>query len=108
MRIKSAPLKDRLANTFLCGSMTPNTSLPLDYTHLGGMVRGATSVADPDPHVSALFFLEAGSGSALKSLGGPWMLTIKAWRPKMEPWKLWREEVADFHHLDKEQDPNPH
>ncbi len=25
----------------------------------------------------------------------------------MEPWKVWRPEVADLYHLDEEQDPDP-
>ncbi len=47
----------------------PNTSVPGTPRLLtsGGMVRGATRVADRDPHGSGLF-LEAGSGSSFKIL----------------------------------------
>ncbi len=57
---------------------------------------------------------KGGSGSALKSKfrsfrgskwsrGGSWK-----WRLKMEAWRAFRPVVADSHHLDEEQDPDPH
>jgi hypothetical protein len=33
---------------------------------------------------------------------------MEAWRLKMEPWRACRPVVADSHHLDEEQDPDPH
>jgi hypothetical protein len=65
----------------------------------------------PDPLGSALF-LEAGSGSAFKS-------QFRTFRgSKMELWRAvdaqnggpegLRPVVADSHHLDEEQDPDPH
>jgi hypothetical protein len=35
---------------------------------------------------------------------------MKAWRLKMEPWRVYRTVVADSNHFDKEQDldPDPH
>ncbi len=30
------------------------------------------------------------------------------WRLKKEPWRAYRPELADFHHFDEEQDPDPH
>jgi hypothetical protein len=39
---------------------------------------------------------------------GPWTLTVEAWRLKMEPWRVCRPVVADSHHFDEEQDPDPH
>ncbi len=30
------------------------------------------------------------------------------WRLKMEPWRVCRPVVADLHHLDEEQDLDPH
>jgi hypothetical protein len=33
---------------------------------------------------------------------------IEAWRLKIEPWEVYRPEVADSHHFDKGQDPDPH
>jgi hypothetical protein len=32
---------------------------------------------------------------------------MEAWRLKMELWKVWRPVVANSHHLDEEQDPEP-
>jgi hypothetical protein len=32
---------------------------------------------------------------------------MKAWRLKMEPWRVYKPEVADSH-FDKVQDPDPH
>jgi hypothetical protein len=37
-----------------------------------------------------------------------WTLTVEAWRLKMEPWMVCRPVVADSHHSDEKQDPNPH
>jgi len=73
-------------------------------------------------------FLEAESGSALKSkfrsfeaknaqngavegrvrskVDG-WRLKIEAWRLKMEAWSVFWSVVADSHHLDEEQDSDP-
>jgi hypothetical protein len=58
------------------------------------------------------------TGSALKSKlrsfrgqkwspGGPWMRTMEVWRLKMEPLMFCRLVVADSHHFDEEQDPDP-
>jgi hypothetical protein len=33
---------------------------------------------------------------------GPWMLTIRAWTLKKEPWRVSRPAVADSHHFDEE------
>ncbi len=76
------------------------------------------SIADPDPHGSALF-CEAGYGSKskIRSCGGSkwshgesWTLVMEAWWLKMEPWRFGRQMVADWHHFYEEQDPNldPH
>jgi hypothetical protein len=36
-------------------------------------------------------------------------LTVETWKLKMEPsWSVWRPVVADLHHFDEEQDPDPH
>jgi hypothetical protein len=40
------------------------------------------------------------------SLGGPWTLTIEAWRLKMEPWRVSRPMVAGSHHFVEVQDPD--
>jgi hypothetical protein len=32
---------------------------------------------------------------------------MEAWRIKMEPWRVCRTVVADSHHFDEEQDPDP-
>jgi hypothetical protein len=40
------------------------------------------------------------------SLGGPWTLTIEAWRLRMEPWGVSRPVVAESHHFVEEQDPD--
>jgi hypothetical protein len=42
--------------------------------------------------------------------GGVWTLAMKAWRLKMKPWRVCRPVVADAdsHHLNEEQDPDPH
>jgi hypothetical protein len=61
---------------------------------------------------------KAEPGSALKSKfrsfrgtkyrrGGPWTLTMVARRLKMELWRVYRPVVADSHHFDEEQDPDP-
>jgi hypothetical protein len=74
-------------------------------------------VTDPDPFGSALI-LQAVSGSALKSKfrsfrgskesrGGPWTLSMEAWRLKMKPWRVYRPVVIHFRHFDEEQDPDP-
>jgi hypothetical protein len=34
--------------------------------------------------------------------------TMKARRLKIKPWRVCRPVAADSHHLDEEQDPNPH
>jgi hypothetical protein len=58
------------------------------------------------------------SGSALKpkyrffrgskwSRDGPWSLIMDAWRLKMEACIVCRPVVANLHHLDEEQDPDP-
>jgi hypothetical protein len=43
-----------------------------------------------------------------QSRGMPWMLTIEAWRLKMEPWRIYRPVVTDSHQFDEEQDPYLH
>jgi hypothetical protein len=64
---------------------------------------------DPDPHIR-----KAKSGSALKSKfsgfkglkfsrGGPWTLTMEAWRIKMKPCRICRPVVADSNHFDEEE-----
>ncbi len=78
-----------------------------------------------EPHGSASF-LEAGTGSALESkkldldpLQGKNSESFEAqnrtvegrvwsWRLKMTPWRVSRPVVAEFHHFDEEQDPDPH
>jgi hypothetical protein len=35
------------------------------------------------------------------------VLTMEAWRLKMEPWRVYRPVVADSHNFD-EQDTDPH
>ncbi len=58
------------------------------------------------------------AGSALKSKveslrgskssrGGPWTLTMEAWKLKIEPWRVCRPLVADSYHFDEELDPDP-
>jgi hypothetical protein len=32
---------------------------------------------------------------------------MEAWRLKTEPWMIYRPAVADSHHFDDEQDPDP-
>jgi hypothetical protein len=32
---------------------------------------------------------------------------MEAWRLKTEPLRVWKPVVADFHHYDEEQDPDP-
>jgi hypothetical protein len=32
---------------------------------------------------------------------------MEAWRLKMEPRRIYKPVVADFHHFEKELDPNP-
>jgi hypothetical protein len=36
------------------------------------------------------------------------MLIVEAWRLKMEPWRVYKPVIADFHHFDEEQDQEPH
>ncbi len=36
------------------------------------------------------------------------MLTMEAWRLKIEPWRVCKQVVADSHHFDEEQDLDPH
>ncbi len=45
-----------------------------------------------------------------KSCGGPLTLTVKmeAWRLEMEPWKVYKPAVADFHPKKHDPDPDPH
>jgi hypothetical protein len=35
------------------------------------------------------------------------MLTMEAWRLTMEPWRVCIPVVAELHHCDQEQDPDP-
>jgi hypothetical protein len=57
--------------------------------------------------------MNSGNSEALEAQkwrhGGPWTLTIEAWRLKTEPWRVFRLVVADLSHFDEEQvqDPNP-
>ncbi len=59
-------------------------------------------------------FLEAGSGSALKSKlrifrgSGPWMLTMKGLEAQMESWRVYSiDQWSDSHYFDEKQDPDP-
>jgi hypothetical protein len=36
------------------------------------------------------------------------MHTMEAWRLKIEPWRVCSPVVADSHHFDEKQDPDPH
>jgi hypothetical protein len=38
----------------------------------------------------------------------PWTLKVEALSLRMEPWRVCRPKVADSHHFDEEQDPDPH
>ncbi len=38
----------------------------------------------------------------------PWKLKMEAWRLTIEAWRICRLVVADRHHRDEEQDPDPH
>jgi hypothetical protein len=42
---------------------------------------------------------------AVEDRGRPQM---EAWGFKMEPWRVCRPVVADCHHFDEKQDPDPH
>jgi hypothetical protein len=33
---------------------------------------------------------------------------MKAWRLKIKPWMVYKPVIADFHHFEEEQDPDPH
>ncbi len=53
------------------------------------------------------FFGEVGSGSGIQSSRafkfdrrGPRMLTVEAWRPRMDPERFRRPVVADLHHFE--------
>jgi hypothetical protein len=64
---------------------------------------------DPDPYKSQNS--EALEAQNIVMDGGPWTLTMEAWRlRKMEPWRVHRPLVADSRHFDEEQypDPRPH
>jgi hypothetical protein len=39
-------------------------------------------------------------GGSKVSLGGLWTLTVEAWRPKIELWRVYRPVVADSHHFE--------
>jgi hypothetical protein len=39
---------------------------------------------------------------------GRGLLTIEAWKLKMEPWRVCRPVIANSHHFDEEQDTDPH
>jgi hypothetical protein len=36
------------------------------------------------------------------------MLTMEAWRLKIEPWRICIPAEADSHHMTEDQDPDPH
>jgi hypothetical protein len=37
-----------------------------------------------------------------------WRLALEAWRLKMEPVRVCRSVIVDSHHIDEEEDPDPH
>jgi hypothetical protein len=58
---------------------------------------------DPDPHKSQNTGVLEAHNRAVEAVEAH----SEGWRLKMELWMVFRPLVADSHHIDEEQNPNP-
>jgi hypothetical protein len=66
---------------------------------------------EPDPLESKKLDLDPLQSKNSESFEAQYMTVegrVWSWRLKMTPWRVSRPVVAEFHHFDEEQDPDPH